>query len=101
MIVTIKKNIMKTLKNLLAVLIMLAGSSCSGFLETEPEDFLSPEYFYNNEEQVNTALVGIYNTMADTRNGAPLYSSAYFTFMGTEGDDGLYRKGPERNLPGQ
>src|SRR5690606_20457199 len=101
MMVTIKRNIMKTLKSLFAVLIILIGSSCSSFLETEPEDFLSPEFFYNNEEQINTALVGIYNKMSDTRNGAPLYSSAYFTFMGTEGDDGFYRKGPERNLPGQ
>ncbi|NGF56355.1 RagB/SusD family nutrient uptake outer membrane protein [Parapedobacter sp. SGR-10] len=92
---------MKTLKSLFAVLIILIGSSCSNFLDTEPEDFLSPEFFYKNEEQINTALIGIYNKMSDTRNGAPLYSSAYFTFMGTEGDDGLYRKGPERTLPGQ
>lgn len=92
---------MRTLKNLLILSILLTVSSCTNFLDTEPEDFLSPEFFYNNEEQIHTALVGIYNKMSDTRNGAPLYSSAYFTFMGTEGDDGLYRKGPERTLPGQ
>ncbi|NGM62620.1 RagB/SusD family nutrient uptake outer membrane protein [Sphingobacterium sp. SGG-5] len=92
---------MKKIKSLFALFILLISSSCTSFLDTEPEDFLSPEFFYKNEEQINTALVGIYNKMSDTRNGAPLYSSAYFTFMGTEGDDGLYRKGPERTLPGQ
>lgn len=92
---------MKKLKSLLAIFIILTGNSCTNFLDTKPEDFLSPEYFYNNESQINTALVGIYNKLSDTRNGAPLYASAYFTFMGTEGDDGFYRKGPERNIPGQ
>ncbi len=92
---------MKKIKSLIVLFVLLINSSCTSFLDTEPEDFLSPEFFYQNEEQINTALVGIYNKMSDTRNGAPLYSSAYFTFMGTEGDDGLYRKGPERTLPGQ
>ncbi|MCT1524503.1 RagB/SusD family nutrient uptake outer membrane protein [Sphingobacterium hotanense] len=92
---------MKKFESLLVFFGLLISSSCTNFLETEPEDFLSPDFFYSNEQQINTALVGIYNKMSDTRNGAPLYSSAYFTFMGTEGDDGLYRKGPERNLPGQ
>lgn len=92
---------MKKSKCLLVVFLFLAGSSCTKFLDTKPEDFLSPEYYYNNENQVNTALAGIYNKLSDTREGAPLYSSAYFTFMGTEGDDGFYRKGPERNVPGQ
>ena len=93
---------MKRLLTILSgVFIILTGNSCNKFLETKPEDFLSPDFFYKNESQVQTALVGIYNKLSDTRNGAPLYASAYFTFMGTEGDDGFYRKGPERNVPGQ
>jgi len=92
---------MKRIKSLLVICVILITSSCQGFLETEPEDFLSPEYYYSNEDQINTALVGIYGKLSDTRNGAALYASAYFTFMGTEGDDGFYRKGPERNVPGQ
>ncbi len=89
------------IKSILSIYILATAGSCTKFLDTKPEDFLSPEYFYNTESQVNTALVGIYGKLSDTRNGAPLYSSSYFTFMGTEGDDGFYRKGPERNIPSQ
>lgn len=92
---------MEKIKTLLAILCLTLGASCSSFLDTEPEDFLSPEFFYQNESQIHTALVGVYNKLSDTRDGAPLYASAYFTFMGTEGDDGFYRKGPESALPGQ
>ncbi|HEY0669649.1 MAG TPA: RagB/SusD family nutrient uptake outer membrane protein [Sphingobacteriaceae bacterium] len=92
---------MKKIYSLVLLFTLVGGSSCDKFLDTKPEDFLSPEYFYNNEQQVNSALVGIYGILSDTRNGAPLYSSSYFTFMGTEGDDGFYRKGPDRNVPGQ
>ncbi|WP_207425741.1 RagB/SusD family nutrient uptake outer membrane protein [Pedobacter sp. SYSU D00535] len=88
-------------KYILSMLILLATTSCSDFLETEPKGTLSPEYYFNNEAQVNAALAGVYSTMADTRNEEPFYAASYISQMGTEGDDGYYRKGPERNIVGQ
>ena len=40
--------------------------SCQDFLETDPESFIEPENYYKTEEQVFTALVGVYNTLSDT-----------------------------------
>ncbi|PST83698.1 RagB/SusD family nutrient uptake outer membrane protein [Pedobacter yulinensis] len=92
---------MKKIYTLFLVLILFSASSCKDFLDTQPEDFLSPEYYYTNETQINTALAGIYSIMADTRNEEPFYAASYISSMGTEGDDGYYRKGPDRNIVGQ
>ncbi|WP_129717430.1 RagB/SusD family nutrient uptake outer membrane protein [Pedobacter sp. SYP-B3415] len=92
---------MKKTYTFLLLLILITSGSCKKFLDTQPEDFLSPEYYYTNETQINTALAGIYSVMADTRNEEPFYAASYISAMGTEGDDGYYRKGPDRNIVGQ
>lgn len=75
--------------------------SCKNFLELEPDSFLSPINYYENEEHVFTALIGVYNTLSDTRNGNVTYGGSYMYAMGTEGDDGYYRHPPQRNIVGQ
>ena len=84
-----------------SVLLGLNMLSCKNFLETTPEGVLSPVNYYENEKQIFTALVGVYNTLSDTRNGNPTYGGAYIYAMGTEGDEGYYRSGPQRNNVGQ
>ncbi|WP_256009842.1 RagB/SusD family nutrient uptake outer membrane protein [Desertivirga xinjiangensis] len=79
----------------------LMVSSCQQALDTAPLDTISPEFYYENEDQLKTALAGVYGIMTDTRSEEPLYAAAYISSMGTEGDDGYYRKGPERNIVGQ
>lgn len=91
---------MKHLYLFLAIIALSCGS-CNKFLDTKPEGLLSPEYYYRNESEINTALAGIYSIMSDTRNEEPFYAASYISQMGTEGDDGYYRKGPERNIVGQ
>jgi hypothetical protein len=41
-------------------------SSCDKFLDTKPQDFVSPENYYNTEEDLNRALNGVYNRLIDT-----------------------------------
>lgn len=43
------------------VLFVMLSSSCS--LNTEPEDFIAPQYYYNNEKECEMALTAIYDKM--------------------------------------
>lgn len=52
-------------------------SSCHKYLETTPTDFISPENYYNNEREANTALLGLYTAFND--NGVGLYGSNALT----------------------
>ncbi|MFK8009298.1 MAG: RagB/SusD family nutrient uptake outer membrane protein [Saprospiraceae bacterium] len=56
-----KKNIYQTL--IFASLLMLVG--CSDFLDRQPLDQLTTENFYQDEAQVDLALIGVYATMQD------------------------------------
>lgn len=48
--------------------------SCKKFLDTKPEDFVSPEYYYTTEAQLNTALNGVYDILGRTA----LYGDAWW-----------------------
>lgn len=68
------KIINKKIKNMrhlswFLVLILVLGACDDGFLNTTPTDELSPDTFYENEQQVKQGLVGIYHTLAD--HGVP------------------------------
>lgn len=56
-------------------------------MNTVPEDFLAPVNYFNTEQQLNYALSGVYEIMADPA----LYSTAYISEMGTEADEGYSR----------
>lgn len=56
---------------------LLCGS-CSDFLDKEP-DFLTPENYYKNPEQVQSALNGVYNRLIDP-NGR-MYSKALYSYF--------------------
>ncbi|MBA9078892.1 RagB/SusD family nutrient uptake outer membrane protein [Rufibacter quisquiliarum] len=45
------------------VLATLGLSSCKDFLETTPDDFVTPANYYRNEEEVNAALAGVYDIL--------------------------------------
>ena len=44
---------------ILLSLCILFLASCS-LLDTEPQDFVTPSNYYNNETEMNTALNGVY-----------------------------------------
>ena len=49
---------------LLITITLLASTSCKKFLATRPQDFSSPEQYYNTEQELNEALAGVYNALA-------------------------------------
>ncbi|WP_256009144.1 RagB/SusD family nutrient uptake outer membrane protein [Desertivirga xinjiangensis] len=61
-------------------------SACEKFLESKPKDFLSPENYYNTEEQINFALNGVYDVLGQRG----MYGDALISRMGTEADEGFY-----------
>ncbi len=56
---------MKTKRVILALVSLLAFSSCEEFLETTPTDFLSPSNYYRTEQQLEFARAGVYSTLGD------------------------------------
>ncbi len=76
---------MKIFYKITVVVLLLVSSSCNDFLETSPEDFFSPENYYENENQLNAALNGVYTTLANQA----LYSNNMLGRMGFEADEGF------------
>ncbi|MGQ8337465.1 RagB/SusD family nutrient uptake outer membrane protein [Sunxiuqinia sp. A32] len=53
--------------NRIYILIIIAALgivSCAK-LDTEPSDFVAPEYSYNTEDEINAALVGVYDALGE------------------------------------
>lgn len=80
---------MKNLKYLLGILFLASVStSCQNFLDTKPEDSLSPEYYYSTEKQMDAALAGVYDVLGDDN----LYGNKIFTTLGAPSDLSYYRR---------
>ena len=62
-------------------------SSCSDFLDKEP-DFLSPSNYYRTPEQIQSALNGVYNRLIDP-NGR-MYSKALYSYFAIS-DEAFYK----------
>ncbi|SMO81049.1 RagB/SusD family nutrient uptake outer membrane protein [Fodinibius sediminis] len=59
-------NIMKNFINILAVIIVALGLfSCEDFLNVTPEDRITNEMFWENQEDAQMALMGIYSVLQD------------------------------------
>jgi hypothetical protein len=55
---------MKKLKYIFLGLLLMGVTSCKKFLETVPQDFISPVNYYSTEQDLNTALAGVYDAFA-------------------------------------
>lgn len=80
---------MKSLKYIVA-LFLVAGlsTSCQKFLDTVPKDTLSPEFYYNNEKEMDAALAGVYDLL-----GKETYYGNYaFTFFSAASDISYWRR---------
>lgn len=55
---------MKKLKYIFLSLVLLSATSCKKFLETVPQDFISPVNYYSSEQDLNTALAGVYDAFS-------------------------------------
>lgn len=89
--------LMKNLKKYTAIAatgLALLLSSCNDYLETTP-DFLSPDYYYTNPDQVRSALNGVYNRLIDP-NGR-MYSKGLYSYFAIS-DEGFYKNISANNI---
>ncbi|WP_343304023.1 RagB/SusD family nutrient uptake outer membrane protein [Chitinophaga niabensis] len=80
------------------ILFVLAGSmlsACNKFLETKPEDFVTPDNYYNTEADLDRALNGVYNRLVD--NFGRMYSRGLFSFLSIS-DEFFYKNITITNL---
>jgi len=73
------------MKNILYITILLLTVSCNKILDRDPEDFLSPKNYYQTDKQLQTALNGVYSTLASQS----LYCNNMLARMGLETDEGF------------
>lgn len=52
------------MKKIFVIVVLFMGfSSCKKVLDTQPSDFVAPEYYFNTETQLNSALTAVYDCM--------------------------------------
>ncbi len=74
---------MKQLLSCCLLTLAMGFGSCKKLLDTSPTDFLPPTYYYSTENNVMSALAGVYNPLGT----APLYGDAMFFNLGTGTDE--------------
>ena len=79
---------MKTKLSILILVLVFSMSSCKKYLEVLPKDFVSPENYFNNETELNTALVGVYDIMGS----AALYGEILWSQFEVATDESFYRQ---------
>ncbi|MBS0030392.1 RagB/SusD family nutrient uptake outer membrane protein [Chitinophaga sp. 22321] len=80
---------------LLLCLIGSSFSACNKFLDTRPEDFVTPENYYNTEADLDRALNGVYNRLID--NFGRMYSRGLYSFLAIS-DEFFYKNVSVNNL---
>lgn len=53
----------------LSLIMVVSATSCSGFLDEEPHDFISPDLFFNTQAEAESALGGVYDYLHDEQIG--------------------------------
>jgi hypothetical protein len=73
-------------RNSLGMLLVLgAVSGCKDYLSNDPEDFVAPQTYYNNEAQLTSALMGIYSKLGQaTSPTVATEESTYSRFLSLE-----------------
>ncbi len=79
-----RKNINYTL---LAILIATGILSCNKYLNTVPDDFLTPTQYYETKDKLNTGLTGIYDILGQ----AGLYQNYYWAILSSSNDIDYWR----------
>lgn len=74
---------MKKVQHILLCASLLLADACS-LLDTESQDFIDPKKYYKTEEQLQSALNGVYATLAQTS----LYGAMMLGRMGLSADIG-------------
>jgi len=80
------KKILQTICLCSIAVICLSG--CTKFLDTKPIDTLTPSIYYNTEEQLNTALIGVYDILTQEI----VYGSGIWMSFGACTDESWYAR---------
>ncbi|MCW3466108.1 RagB/SusD family nutrient uptake outer membrane protein [Chitinophaga nivalis] len=86
------------MKKYIISLIILTGCilpGCNKFLDTKPEDFVTPEFYYNTEADLERSLNGVYNRLIDTYGR--MYARGLFSFL-TISDEFFYKNVSTNNV---
>jgi len=76
-------------KSIYFLLLLLSGIiSCNKILDTKPSDFQTPEFYYSTEDQMNTALIGVYDPLSSDQT----YGLNMFTFTEACTDESFYAR---------
>jgi hypothetical protein len=76
------------IKIVLLILLITSQVACKKYLETKPNDFISPENYYNTESEATSALLGLYTAFND--NGSGLYGGTLSSWVVVPTDE-VYR----------
>lgn len=85
------------MKKIIVLILILTSTafSCKKFLDTKPQDFVSPETYFNTEEDLNRALNGVYNRLVDTFGR--LYQRGLWSYFAVS-DEFFYSNVTSNNL---
>ncbi|HEX3009129.1 MAG TPA: RagB/SusD family nutrient uptake outer membrane protein, partial [Bacteroidales bacterium] len=74
---------MKKIVSIISLVIsfIITFTSCESFLEEEPKTFLSPDFYFNSDKQVDAAVNGIYTFLDDRFNGDIEVGSQTYLFF--------------------
>lgn len=93
--VKMKSGIIKTYIVISCVLAGSLFSACNKFLDTKPEDFVTPENYFNTEADLDRALNGVYNRLID--NWGRMYSRGLYSYLNIS-DEFFYKNVSVNNL---
>jgi len=77
---------MKSKYILFLIVFLLSSSSCRKFLDTTPLDSLSPVNYYETEDQLRSALAGVYDRLGRSQT----YGDQMLGRMGLDGDEAYF-----------
>lgn len=78
---------MKRINYIIILLLIISGTSCQKLLDTKPTDFITPESYYQNEEQLQSALIGVYAAL----RSVDTYGNNYLYMFNTNSDESYGR----------
>ena len=75
------------IKILIAACLVLTGASCKKFLDTKPQDSLTPVNYYQTPGQLNAALAGVYDVLGT----GSVYGTDWWYRLGVSTDESFFR----------
>lgn len=79
---------MKKIPLFLIICVLTSICSCKKYLQTTPQDSISPQNYYETEAQLNLALAGVYDVLGKSTT----YGDNMLGSMGLDADEGFFAR---------